>query len=208
MLLAESGYNIHRGPWHNTLDHLVDHDLHSERRMENDTDRRTGPEYRQDHFRDKSVHDDPDLNVTHRRRFQKKHVYDATVGGSGYHPSDWTADQRDLHVHHVLRESRNLKWYSVAHNRPHSCRDLHVSVAGGVQLLPAAQVRQAEQQDGSLRQAVQLPTTLKRTVAEYHVTRTIGKALVSPGGIGLFLIHDQDLQCNCCRGGEGSLEVR
>lgn len=80
----------------------------------------------------------------------------------------------------------------MAHNRPHSCRDLHVSVAGGVQLLPAAQVRQAEQQDGSLRQAVQLPTTLKRTVAEYRVTRTIGKVLVSPGGIGLSLIHDQD----------------
>ena len=38
--------------------------------MENDTDRRAGPEYRQNHLRDKPVHDDLDLHAARYRRPQ------------------------------------------------------------------------------------------------------------------------------------------
>lgn len=40
--------------------------------MEDDTDRRSGPEHRQDHFRDKPVHDDPDLDVAYNRLLEGK----------------------------------------------------------------------------------------------------------------------------------------
>ena len=42
--------------------------------MENDTDRRAGPEYRENHLRGKPVHDDLDLDAAHYRRPQGKIV--------------------------------------------------------------------------------------------------------------------------------------
>ncbi|KOX78393.1 hypothetical protein WN51_07800 [Melipona quadrifasciata] len=134
--LAERGDIDYRDIVHHSIDHLADSDLHSERRMENDNNRRAGPEHRQNHLRDKPVHDDLDLHVAHYRRPQEKYVYDATVGSSGPNISDQSVGEHPVHVDHVLRESRGNKWNSVARHWPRSCCDLHVLVVGSVQLFP------------------------------------------------------------------------
>ncbi|CAD1468140.1 unnamed protein product, partial [Heterotrigona itama] len=104
-----------------SIDHLADPDLHSERRMENDTDRRAGPEYRENHLRDKPVHDDLDLDAAHHRGPQEKHIHDATMGSSGPDISGRPVGKRLVHVDHVLRESRGNKWNPLARHRPRSC---------------------------------------------------------------------------------------
>ena len=141
MLLAKSGNIVHRNIGHHSIDHLVDYDLYSERRMEDDTDRRAGPEHRKNHLRDKLVHDNFDLDAAHSWRYQEKHVYDASMGNSGLDVSSRSISECSIHIHNVLRESRGNKWNSVARHWPYSCRNLRLLVVGSVQLLPISEIR-------------------------------------------------------------------
>lgn len=141
VLFAKSGHPVHRNTGHYSVHHFVDPDIHVERRMENDTDRCAGPERGQDNFRHQPLHDDSHLDVAHNRRHQEEHVYDATMGSPRINPGDRAAGKRTLYSDHVLRESRTDQWNLVAHHRSNSSRDLHVLMAGGIQLLPAAKVR-------------------------------------------------------------------
>ncbi|CAK9798065.1 hypothetical protein ANTQUA_LOCUS1490 [Anthophora quadrimaculata] len=83
------------------------------------------------------------------------------MGSIRVDPGGWFTGKRDLHIDHVLRESRDVKWDSVACHWPHSCCGLHVLMAGRVQLLPAAEVRQNEHPNWPIRKTVQLSTTLR-----------------------------------------------
>lgn len=43
--------------------------------MENDNHRHSGQDGREDHLRDQSLHDHPDLYVAHNRRFKGKKIF-------------------------------------------------------------------------------------------------------------------------------------
>lgn len=57
--------------------------------MEDDTDRRSGPEHRQDHFRDKPVHDDPDLDVAYNRLLEGKVISWSMLLALPYESKEW-----------------------------------------------------------------------------------------------------------------------
>lgn len=130
--------------------HFFNFDLHGERRMENNNHRHFGQNDREDHLRDQPLHDHPDLYAAHNRRLKKKYIYDAAMGGPGYNVGHRPSCEHPLYRDHVLHKARSYQRCSLASLRYTCCRDIHIHVAGGVQLFSRTGNRENEQKNGSL----------------------------------------------------------